>query len=407
VTVTDWQRSAELDAILARARKRLEGNWLRVEGTVDVTRTSDTGDLHRLVAAFQGSSPRLSLAKKVTVDLAAFDDWLRRDENGGRPLLDRLAPVTNTKLVKAEDEAYREATERTVRELLGDRLDPSWLDWLRSSGNLTRDARTGAVRDAARVLARLPARDISLTELAESATGNTKALTKGPVAALVLKALSLAADEQPPDSPEDARALWERHGVILDTLSSQVLGLGLRVHERHLVGRWLDDCAGAGEPFTLTLDHLIRHPVTVTDGPVFVCENPAVLAAAARRLGPRCPAMICTQGQPSAAARRLLAAIAGQVRWRGDFDWTGLRTTADAIARYGAVPWRMDAETYAVARSRGRSEPFKTKDSPCESPWDPGLAADMRESGFAVMEERIIDELLGDLDAAQRTPDQP
>ena len=38
------------------------------------------------------------------------------------------------------------------------------------------------------------------------------------------------------------------------------------------------------------------------------------------------------------------------VHWRGDFDWTGLRTTAMAIVRYGATPWRMSADDYAAGR---------------------------------------------------------
>jgi hypothetical protein len=38
--------------------------------------------------------------------------------------------------------------------------------------------------------------------------------------------------------------------------------------------------------------------------------------------------------------------------------------------------------------------------APAESPWDPALAAALHERGRAVMEERIIPELLADLAAA-------
>jgi hypothetical protein len=45
----------------------------------------------------------------------------------------------------------------------------------------------------------------------------------------------------------------------------------------------------------------------------------------------------------------------------------------------------------------GESEPLKGP--PAESPWDPRLAAEMRASGRAVMEERLIPLLLADLEA--------
>lgn len=40
----------------------------------------------------------------------------------------------------------------------------------------------------------------------------------------------------------------------------------------------------------------------------------------------------------------LLAAATGRIRWRGDFGWTGLRTTATVIDRYDATPWRMSSQ---------------------------------------------------------------
>lgn len=83
------------------------------------------------------------------------------------------------------------------------------------------------------------------------------------------------------------------------------------------------------------------------------------------------------------------------MHWRGDFDWTGLRTTATAIVRYGATPWRMSADDYAAGLTVGDSEPLKGPQA--GSSWDPGLAGRMRSAGRAVMEERLIPELLSDL----------
>ena len=87
----------------------------------------------------------------------------------------------------------------------------------------------------------------------------------------------------------------------------------------------------------------------------------------------------------------------GTIHWRGDFDWTGLRTTAAAVSRYGAVPWRMSTADYLIALDAPLAETEALKGAPAESPWEPELARVMAERGRAVMEERVIPELIGDL----------
>lgn len=101
------------------------------------------------------------------------------------------------------------------------------------------------------------------------------------------------------------------------------------------------------------------------------------------------------EGQPSAACHALLARATGTIHWRGDFDWTGLRTTATAITRYDAHPWRMTAQEYLAALETGDSEALKG--APATSPWEPRLAEALTEHGRAIMEERLIPQLLNDL----------
>jgi hypothetical protein len=85
-----------------------------------------------------------------------------------------------------------------------------------------------------------------------------------------------------------------------------------------------------------------------------------------------------------------------RIRWRNDFDWAGVRLTAAALARYpGTVPWRMSVADYVADAPRG----MPLVGTPATTPWDPALAAAMRENGRAVMEERLLDELLEDLAA--------
>jgi uncharacterized protein (TIGR02679 family) len=95
--------------------------------------------------------------------------------------------------------------------------------------------------------------------------------------------------------------------VVCDPVSSRVLVLNLRLDGDAAAGR-LAAAAGA-EPLWLTWRSLVGG-FGSGDPDVYVCENPSVLIAAADRLGSRCLPLVCTNGRPSAATRRLLAGVA-------------------------------------------------------------------------------------------------
>jgi uncharacterized protein (TIGR02679 family) len=274
-----------------------------------------------------------------------------------------------------------------------------WLAEIARDGTLTRLLNRDEdelLRQATAVLALLPADGLPLPVLAERATGDTKALSRGPLAGLVLRALAGRSSVPVPATRTERRDLWEVFGVILDDLSSQVLVLGLS-GSGGLLGDWLTQAALAWMPFRVTLHQLVAMPISAGPQEIYVCENPSVLRAAVVAPSPRA-ALICTEGVPSAACHRLLQAMPDRpIHWRGDFDWTGLRTTAMAREKYGAAPWRMSASDYQVALEQGDSEPLRGPAAP--SPWDEPLASLMAEAGRAVMEERLIPSLLADLTA--------
>lgn len=280
----------------------------------------------------------------------------------------------------------------------GSKWFAAWLSELSTDGTLTRLLRAGrddVLAQAAAVLDLLPATELPLPVLAERATGDTKALSGPPLPGLVLRALAVWQGTGAPGTQAERRALWEVHGVIVDDLASQVLVLNVPASGSPL-GGWLTESAALGVPFRITLHQLTSMPVALDIAQLHVCENPAVLRAAAAELGARCVPLACTEGIPSAACHELVSQ-APVLRWRGDFDWTGLRVMAAAITRYGAVPWRMSADDYLAALAEGESEPLKGP--PADSPWDSRLAAEIRTSGRAVMEERLIPLLLRDLDS--------
>jgi uncharacterized protein (TIGR02679 family) len=206
--------------------------------------------------------------------------------------------------------------------------------------------------------------------------------------------------------------------VATDDLASQVLVLNIRAGGE-LLGRWLTEAAEAGEPFRVTLHQLTTMPIMPLAIDLRVCENPAVLRAAAGQLGERSAPLVCTEGEPSVACYQLLrAAVATgtRIHWHNNFDWPGLRMTAAAIRRLGAAPWLMGADDYRAALAAGSAD-LRGGDPPATprrgassasgyeplrgpaaaSPWDGRLAGLMQASGRAVTEERLLPVLLAEL----------
>jgi uncharacterized protein (TIGR02679 family) len=168
--------------------------------------------------------------------------------------------------------------------------------------------------------------------------------------------------------------------------------------------------AAAGEPLVLTLRQLAGLDLsTASDrdlaGTILnVCENPAVVAAAASELGRACPPLVCLEGAPSVAANQLLRwllARGATVRYHGDFDWGGIRIAAGVFNladRCGnpATPWRYDSSAYLDAVARGLGAPLPSA-KPRDTSWDPDLRHHLESHALRIEEEHVIDSLLSDL----------
>ncbi|MDQ1033030.1 hypothetical protein QF035_010612 [Streptomyces umbrinus] len=423
--------------LLAAARRRLERTGGTLDGDIGLARPGEAE--RRTVIGITGRY-RPETAQRLAVPLRDLDAYLHdRYGTGLLTTLGRLnGPLRDRPAERADEDARREQALTSARSslLAGQAWFAAWLERIAADGTLTRLVRRGdaPLLDAAvRVLERLPgildrlpgdldrrnpargpgdqgrapgpaAGVLPLPVLAEWATGDTKALVPGaPLEQLVLRALAQRGGSSSVVSvvPRDRagrRALWESAGAIADDLASQVLVLNIGAQGSSVVCDWLRDAADFGIPFRLTLHQLATAPVVPAARTIFVCENPAVLRAAAGEFEDTGAALVCTEGVPSAACHKLLgdAVRAGaRLHWRADFDWAGLRITAGAVARHGARPWRMTAADYTAALSEGESTPLAG--SPAASPWDPELACAMAESGSTVMEERLLPALLSDL----------
>jgi uncharacterized protein (TIGR02679 family) len=382
--------------LLVAARRSLERSGGSLSGAVSL---SDPTEAERMVVIGATGTYRSISAGRLRVPLAALDAYLREAHGAGlAEVVSVAAPLRDRPGQAKREQLARDAALSLARDgrHAGAGWYEQWLEEIRADGTLTRVIRSGApFLDVVRVLDALPADDEPVPAFLDRVLDDPKALAEGMARRLLLRAVAGWQGVPVPDNRERERALWESVGVVLDDLASQVLVLNVPVRGG-LVGSWLDAARRAGVPMRLTLHQLRLEQLEVAADEVFVCENPAVVRAATTRLGPRSRPLVCTEGVPSAAVHELLRAVPpARLRWRNDFDWAGVRLTAAALARYPeAAPWRMGAADYRSAPASGPVLAGR----PADTPWDPALRDAMRRCGRAVMEERLLDRLLADLD---------
>jgi uncharacterized protein (TIGR02679 family) len=399
--------------VLDRVRRRIElGRPLG--GTI--ARRSATVAERDAIARLFGRPPRT--ARGLSISLDELDTLLRRSGVHAGGLAEAVIALTGPVAVRADaaaDDARRWATAfaRIETASAGRPELAEWIDRVRATGIVKRLA--GGSPDNARelldavvsVVEALPAsRGASLSAFSARVTGRAHALDEGsPLGTLALGAARALAGIEPPgpdESPAEARReAWAAVGVLCDELSSTVLTLALP-GDASATGRVLAAAGAAGEPVWLTLRQLVRSPPqwqTVDLGCVLVVENPSFVALAADMLGPRETPIVCTNGQPRAAAMVLLRLLAGagvRLRHHGDFDWGGL-TIGNLLHRRLAVePWQFDRDAYLRAVA-AHPQAAPLTGAPTAASWDSTLADAMHEAGRRIEEELVADDLLRQL----------
>ncbi len=403
----------ELAWLLDRVRDRMA-----TERPLDTRATLRAATQGQRLAVERLLGRRLRPGASLTVPLAEVDRVLRESMACPDGLAAATVVLTGPVTDRRAEEAAREAAwQRAHAELdhpaIAGRPElAAWVATVEATGLLKRlsgsDPRNAGrlAADAARVLSALPADGLTLPVLAARTLGDAHALDDGrPLAALTLsavRALTLLAPEATA-TVDGRRAAWAAVGVALDELSSRVLVLGLPGGAGSTTGRMLAAARQGGEPCVLTLRQLLREPdcLAADSLHVRVCENPAVLAAAADALGSDCPPLVCVEGNPSAAARTLLARLSAQgspLLYHGDFDWGGIRIATSVLRLPGACSWRYDTPAYLAAVERGLGTPLTgVTTAVVPTPWDPDLGPALAHHGIRVEEEHLIDRLLTDL----------
>ncbi|QGH69761.1 TIGR02679 family protein [Pseudactinotalea sp. HY158] len=455
--------------LLSRVRRRILRREEGAAGEVltGVVRLNDPTPEQRAAAWRLVGRPRRA-GDSVRVDLAVVEEILRRGpwpagladavETLTGPIVDHAAERDRE---RAAWDAARDALWPAARRFPG--LGPWWEQWC-GVGGLKRAAAAEAARapgpggagtvtgpavgerlasDAAAVLDLLPAGGEPLAVLARRALGDAHGLDSArPLGRLVAGIVRAAFS---PETAEDlsARDVWARAGVVLSTVASTALCLGVAGFDPADVGgagelggvsavpapraataAALEAMRAARMPLVLTLEQVRSGGVRPVPraGVIHVCENPTVVEVVADRWaraphdGPTGgvvggaagataggvasgPVLVCTSGQPSTAVVDLLAALTAEgaaVRYHGDFDWAGLRIARSLARHVPWLPWRFEAGDYRAALS-GPVPSLPLTGSPAESPWDPGLARAMAELGLAVEEEAVAQELAADV----------
>jgi len=368
------------------------GDVSLVSGTLDV---KVPGSVAERAAASGLVGSRLAAGQRRRVDLAKMAQQIAPLSPGaaaahvlGRPLAQQ-----------ARAREAREAAEAAVRGRLAEEwseaaADEAWAT-LRRAGWVGRllGVDLGVIDQAGAVLGALPGPEeepVDRRLLAHQATGDPHSLDAGSVVGGLVLAVLSATGRVPGDGrPRDA---WAAVGVTYDDITGGLSMVGIAP-----VG-WV---VPPGVPVTLPPRVLTSCKWSEGGGrALFVTENPSVLGAAAGVPGAR---VVCTSGTPSDVEVGALARLerAGwRLQVRADFDDAGLRHVAAILASSpGAAAWRMGATDYCKGLDAGGSQTPLRVERLVGTPWEPGLAQVMAESGVAVYEECFIDDLVGDIAA--------
>ncbi|MBL0389479.1 TIGR02679 family protein [Tumebacillus sp. ITR2] len=207
------------------------------------------------------------------------------------------------------------------------------------------------------------------------------------------------------------REVWQEAGVLLDEVSSFVTAVGLRTIPGDAWEAFFSKAIAVRMPLLLPLAFFQKKVGWEIRDRVFVVENPAVFETILDRWpdGRELPVLVCTSGQPSVAALRLLDALwvqGAEIWYSGDFDSKGIEMACSLQKRYGDqfVAWRMgSAEYLSVERGVAIEMEYMAAHLQMKVPWDDQLAEAMRARREKVFQESLVSLLLADLVGETKT----
>ncbi len=200
---------------------------------------------------------------------------------------------------------------------------------------------------------------------------------------------------------EKRKLLFSRAGLEEDDLSSNVIVAGLQVQPGDPREPIFTASAAIASPLLLPL-RFLEQPTAWQPAAVYTLENPALFSAILDLAADRTslPALVCTSGQPSVAALKLLDQLVERgsaIYYSGDFDPRGLEIGRRLQERYGISfqPWLFDTKAYLQAPKGVEltAEQIK-KLAGQQVPWDSKLIETMLQVGKAVYQEVLVEQMI-------------
>ena len=246
---------------------------------------------------------------------------------------------------------------------------------------------------------------VRLAVLSAQATSDPHALDSGTlVGKLFLYLLSFCSGLEFPENAEQRDVLYYENGILCDSISSLVSQVGLVLYTGKDESPAYRLFRKSHEICTLSLANLSRLTgARSPSGRVYIVENEMVFTQLCDRSAQFHSPLICTSGQPSVAALRLLdllAADGARLFYSGDLDGRGLSIAAQLWGRYPKLfePWHMAPDDYerccsnVVLGETSRALLRGCAGTPLET-----SAAAVTSSGRAGYQELLISQLEADL----------
>ena len=367
-SILAWAERPGAAALLSTAREKVEtgrsGNGSRL--LVEKGHREDVGRMLGVSWELSGKGVTLKALRDALVSAGTTLEAVLVATGG---------PLRNAATEKAQaQEAFAAQRRRLVATLMHagipDPVAKMSLRWLGPAERAERTAEQVAGAWAALPVrpgsSQIAGRPVGLAVFAGQVLDDPHALDRGSAAgrALVRTIVAVTAAHEVPDkvpetvwsadqvgaapaaagaalSARDWRAAWALAGVQCDQVSSTVLVLNVPLTGPNPALEQVS--AVAGEPMWLTA-RMTGAGCAATVPPqgtllIRVCENPAVLEAAAAELGAACPPLVCLYGRPSSAAWDVLDAVVaagGRLQISCDRDGAGNQILAGVTDAYPA-----------------------------------------------------------------------
>lgn len=243
-----------------------------------------------------------------------------------------------------------------------------------------------------------------LAVLAANVTGNPHYLDRGTQAGnLFLWGLAFRSGCPFPESAKSVLELYDLNGVQPDDISNSVAAYGIHLRSTSGLHPAFEGFLAEHQPGIVTLGNLSNIQQAYGQSKtVFVVENEMVFSHLVNQLKGMPISLVCTSGQPKAAAYVLLDLLEQDVRiyYAGDLDPEGLCIADRLWRKYPEklTIWRMDKEDYLCALSEESMS--ATRIAKMENLSNPTLqrtAQSIREKRLAGYQENLLKEMETDI----------